>query len=105
LHPDRAADADDRVYKTQLMQRVNQAYEKRNLLQLLELQLELEHIDAEHIARLDEEKLRHYNLILKEQVAELKDEIARVEAELHMQFGFSPCAPGTGALLWVKVPP
>ena len=45
LHPDRETDPTERARKTALMQRVNQAYDKNNLLQLLELQLELEHID------------------------------------------------------------
>ncbi len=92
LHPDREPDAAERKRKTALMQRVNQAYEKRNLLQLLELQLELEHIDNETIARLDEDKLRHYNAILKEQIGELKMELIHVEGQFRAQFGINPYA-------------
>jgi hypothetical protein len=90
LHPDREADPQERIRKTALMQRINQAYDKQNLLQLLELQLELEHIDRNVIGKLDEERLRHYNTILKRQVAELKDELMRVEADFRAQFGLSP---------------
>ena len=90
LHPDREPDAAERVRKTTLMQRVNQAYEKRNLLQLLELQLELEHIDNDAIARLDEGKLRHYNAILKEQIAELNMELIHVRGQFRAQFGIHP---------------
>lgn len=97
LHPDREPDPEERSRKTVLMQRVNQAYEKNNLLQLLELQLELEHIDQSAIANIGEERLRHYNIILKEQVAELEQELNGVEGRFRDQFGISPftsVAPG-----------
>ncbi len=90
LHPDRETDPQEHARKTALMQRINQAYDKQNLLQLLELQLELEHIDRDHIGRLDEERLRHYNAILKRQIVELKHELMRVESGFRAQFGISP---------------
>ena len=90
LHPDRETDPQERERKTALMQRVNQAYEKNNLLQLLELQLELEHIDQSHINNLGEERLAHYNKILKEQLGELEDEINHVEGDFRMRFGIDP---------------
>jgi hypothetical protein len=90
LHPDREPDMAERKRKTALMQRVNLAYEKRNLLQLLELQLELEHIDSDAIARLDEGKLRHYNAILKEQISELTMELIYVQDQFRAQFGIHP---------------
>lgn len=92
LHPDREPDPQERERKTLLMQRINQAYEKQNLLQLLELQLELEHIDQGAIARLDENCLRHYNTLLKSQIAELKHKLIRVESGFCGQFGLSPFA-------------
>jgi hypothetical protein len=92
LHPDRELDPQERVRKTALMQRINQAYDKQNLLQLLELQLELEHIDRNAIGRLDEERLRHYNVILKKQIAELEHEAMRVESMFCSQFGIAPFA-------------
>ena len=92
LHPDREADPQERERKTLLMQRINQAYEKQNLLQLLELQLELEHIDRNAIARIDEDRLRHYNTILKGQLDELKHELMRVESNFCGQFGLAQYA-------------
>lgn len=89
LHPDRESDPDERARKTVLMQRANQAYDKKNLLQLLELQLELEHIDQATINGLSEDRLKHYNTVLKGQLAELQQEIIRVEAEFRGQFGVS----------------
>ena len=48
LHPDREQDERERQRKTRLMQRVNVAYGKQDLLQLLTLQLEIEQIDHTH---------------------------------------------------------
>ncbi len=90
LHPDRESDPQERERKTALMQRVNQAYEKNNLLQLLELQLELEHIDQSAINNLSEDRLKHYNKVLKEQLAELELEIEHVRGRFRAQFGIPP---------------
>ena len=98
LHPDREPDAQERKRKTALMQRVNEAYEKRNLLQLLKLQLELEHIDQDAVNNISEDRLKHYNKILKEQLAELDQEIFHVEGGFMAQFGINPferVSPGT----------
>jgi hypothetical protein len=92
LHPDREPDAAERARKTALMQRVNQAYDKKDLLKLLELQLELEHIDASSIAGLSEDRLKHFNKVLKEQLAELEQEIMQIEMPLRAQFRVSPYA-------------
>lgn len=90
LHPDRETDPQERIRKNTLMQRVNQAYDKKNLLQLLELQLELEHIDQHAINNISEDRLQHYNKILKEQLGELDQEIFHVEEGFKAQFGLSP---------------
>jgi hypothetical protein len=98
LHPDREPDPLERDRKTVLMQRVNQAYDKKNLLQLLELQLELEHIGQTAINDLSEDRLIRYNQILKDQVRELEHELHSVEGHFRMQFGISPfeaVSPGT----------
>ena len=80
LHPDRETDPDERARKTALMQRVNAAYEKNDLLGLLQLQLEVEQIDHADIAALSESRLKHYNKVLTEQAQELGDEIDFIEA-------------------------
>jgi len=90
LHPDRESDPQERDRKTKLMQRVNEAYNKNNLLQLLELQLELEHIDQQSINSISEERLIHYNKVLKEQVRELDQEIHHVEAAFRHAYGIAP---------------
>lgn len=75
LHPDRAPDAAEQARRTGLMQRANQAYEAQDLLALLSLQIELEHIDAAHLAGLADERVQHYNLVLQEQLEALRGEI------------------------------
>ncbi|BBO60461.1 molecular chaperone DnaJ [Mycoavidus sp. B2-EB] len=90
LHPDREVDPQERDRKTKLMQRVNAAYAKNNLLQLLELQLELEHIDQHSINSISENRLKHYNKVLKEQVLELDQEIRHVEATFRHTYGIGP---------------
>ena len=90
LHPDREPDPEERKRKTALMQRVNQAYARKDLLQLLELQLELEQIDAQSIAGLSEDRLQHFNKILRDQLLELDQEIAHLVIPLREQFDLSP---------------
>lgn len=90
LHPDRETDAAERERKTGLMQRVNQAYDKGNLLDLLQLQLEVEQIDRDHIANLAEDRLRHYNRVLDEQLRELQDEVRALEQAFKVQFDLDP---------------
>lgn len=103
LHPDREIDPQQREEKTALMQRVNQAYERNDLLAMLELQLEIEQIDASHIAQAGEQRLKHYNKVLGEQLAELDAQIADVEMTFHLEFGVPPGErvkpQGLGALL------
>lgn len=90
LHPDRETDMKQREAKTALMQRVNQAYEAQDLLALLELQLEIEQIDTDHIANVSEQRLKHYNKVLGEQLAELKAEAEHLEIEFCIEFGVEP---------------
>lgn len=75
LHPDREPDAGERRRKTALMQRANQAYERGDLLCLLELQIELEQIDPARLGAVDATKLKHFNAVLAEQSKELDAEI------------------------------
>ena len=90
LHPDRETDPQERERKTSLMQRVNQAYEKNNLLQLLELQLELELIDQAAVNTIGEDRLKSYNRILQGQLVELDQQIRGAEGGFREQFGISP---------------
>lgn len=90
LHPDRESDDSARQAKTALMQKANQAYAANDLLTLLELQLQVEQVDAGHIAQASTQRVRHYNKVLAEQLDELKAEIDRVEMGFRMDFGLEP---------------
>ncbi len=79
LHPDREPDEHERNRKTELMQRVNIAYGKKDLLLLLELQLEVEQIDPEHLNQIADSRLKYFNKILKEQLSELDQETQHIE--------------------------
>lgn len=90
LHPDRASDEADRVRRTTLMQRVNEAYARQDLLGLFALQLEIEQIDPAHLARASVERLRHYNHVLTAQWDELHNEIEVQITAFGMNFGIDP---------------
>jgi hypothetical protein len=90
LHPDRETDERERAAKTELMQRVNQAYAAGDLLALLELQLRIEQIDASHVATASESRLKHYPQGLAEQRAELLQDITDAEASWALEFNLPP---------------
>ncbi|MCL2656097.1 MAG: molecular chaperone DnaJ [Betaproteobacteria bacterium] len=90
LHPDRETDPEEKRRKTEFMQQANEAYAKGNLLELLELQLRLEHIDRAHLAALDPQKLKRYIQILKDQLDELELESRHLTGEFAAEFSLSP---------------
>jgi len=90
LHPDREQDPQARAEKTRLMAQVNDAYARGNLLELLELQLRIEQIDAEHLAKADDRRLKHYNKVLAEQLEELRLEIEVTEVGFQMDHDLDP---------------
>lgn len=97
LHPDREPIEAERVRKTALMQRVNQAYEKNDLLSLLQLQLEIEQIDQNALDGIAEDRLRHYNKVLTEQLQELQHEVQLQEHSFKQQYNLDPHARVTPA--------
>ena len=90
LHPDREPDPAEHERKTALMKRVNLAYASKNLLDLLTLQLEVELIDPQGILTLGEDRLRRYNQILTDQLAELQHETAGTENAFKFELGLDP---------------
>ena len=87
LHPDREADSVERARKTALMQQVNRAYQAGDLLALLELQLQIEQIDAAALANMAKERLAHYILVLDEQAQRLQEELSELTAPFVMLVG------------------
>jgi DNA uptake protein ComE-like DNA-binding protein len=92
LHPDREPDAEKRATKTALMQKVNQAYENRDLLTLLEAQVQLEQIDADRLSDVDPQRLKNYNQALAEQLQQLQFEVNHVEDMFGLEFFVDPDA-------------
>ena len=90
LHPDRETDPAQRQAKTALMQQANQAYQSGDLLTLLELQLQVEQIDAGRIAQADPQRLKHYNKVLAEQLGEINAECVHLESAFRFEFGLEP---------------
>lgn len=86
LHPDRIANDENYETKTKLMQEVNAAYDKDDLLTLLEIQLKIEQISQENIDGVALEKLKHFNMVLKRQFDELNMELQNISAQLSMEF-------------------
>jgi hypothetical protein len=85
LHPDHEQDPEERARKTLLMQEVNVAYERKDLLKLLELRLRFERVDEAQVNPIAEDRLVHFNTLLAEQVRQLQQELADVEMPWRMQ--------------------
>lgn len=103
LHPDHEQDADERARKTRLMSEVNVAYEAKDLLRLLALQLELERVDESRVETLAEERLVHFARILDEQARQLDAELAGLEMPYRMELGLMPSAVVTPERVIVRI--
>ena len=93
LHPDREQDPVERERKTELMQQVTVAYGNKDLLKLLELQLAVEQIDQSKLSSLSAERLKHYNKVLSDQLAELQEEVMLKEDQIRMMVQIPPFEP------------
>ena len=86
LHPDREPDEKERKRKTALMVEVNVANQNKDLMALLQLQLKAEQIDPDAVSAMAEDKLRHFNRVLKEQALSLKKELEQAEFMFRSEF-------------------
>jgi hypothetical protein len=86
LHPDREPDSGERERKTALMSEVNTAYERRDLLALLQLQLRIEQIDPQAIGQLSTKKLNAMMVVLKEQAKCLERELLQADERIRTEF-------------------
>ena len=89
LHPDRETDVQERLRKTVLMVEVNVANEKKDLLALLQLQLKVEQIDPASVSAMADDKLRHFNHVLKEQAQCLQMELDHEQFMFRFEFDLS----------------
>ncbi len=86
LHPDREPDPDKRAHRTEMMQRVNQAHDQKDLLALLALQIETAQLQPDAFAKAPPSQLAGYNQALSEQLAHLKAQIQDIEADFRSDF-------------------
>ncbi len=87
LHPDREKDPDERARKTDLMSEANAAYDRRDLIALLQIQLRTELTDTASIAKMAEEKIASLTLLLKQQTQELDNELRNRLHVIREEFG------------------
>lgn len=99
LHPDRETDPQERERKSALMAEANAAYRRRDLTALLTLQLRVEQAEPGAIARMAEDKVAALNLLLKDQVAALEQDLYAVEMQARSEFGLAPYGAVTAASL------
>lgn len=93
LHPDRESDPQEHIRKTALMKEANAAYERRDLLALLQLQLRADLADGDKVASMATEKLAAMTALLKERVAVLNRELYVVEQQAIHEFELPPYSP------------
>ncbi len=84
LHPDRETDPEEQLRKTALMKDANTAYQRRDLLALLELQFKADLVDSTHIAGMAKEKLNALTTLLKERVGVLQSEFEQFRIKEQM---------------------
>jgi hypothetical protein len=87
LHPDREPDDAERLRKTALMSEVNAAYDRKNLSELLKLQLQLAQIDSASLSRMADDKLNAMCLLLDEQAEALEEDEAQAQFEIRHYLG------------------
>ncbi|MFD1142385.1 hypothetical protein ACFQ4C_14765 [Larkinella insperata] len=87
FHPDREPDETEKLRKTEIMQRITEAYEKSDLMALLRLQLEFNRIDQDHLETLAEQQVKYYNKILNQQTQELAEQVASLQWRLSVLSG------------------
>ncbi len=86
LHPDREADPEAHKHKTTLMGKANAAYERRDLLALLQLQLRIEQVDSVTIGRMAHSRLVALSRLLSEQAKALKQDLLTLQLQLFDAF-------------------
>ena len=86
LHPDRESDEEVREQKTQLMSQANKAYERRDLLALLELQTQAQLPEATLTSALARKKLAALTDLMRERLTALHREIRDIELQATSEF-------------------
>ncbi len=86
LHPDRESDEEARAHKTKLMSEANTAYERRDLLALLELQTKAQLPEATLTSALARKKLAALTNLMRERLTAIHREIRDLELQATSEF-------------------
>jgi hypothetical protein len=90
LHPDRELDPDARAHKHTLMVEANTAYQRRDLVALLHIQLHIEQTDPQTLSRMAEGRIESMSLLLRQQTGELERELSTRKQQVLQEFGMNP---------------
>ncbi|MFW2065184.1 molecular chaperone DnaJ [Acinetobacter johnsonii] len=84
IHPDREPDEEKKLEKTELLQKVNDAYAAQDLFYLLKLQLQLETNKGLSSKALSSEQVKFYQLALEAQSQSLQGQLDEIFASFHL---------------------
>ena len=84
IHPDREPDEVKKLDKTELLQKVNEAYAEQDLFYLLKLQLQLETNKGLSSKALSSEQVKFYQLSLEAQSQNLQSQLEEILASFHL---------------------
>ena len=95
FHPDLESNEKEKERKTIIIQQVTDAYQKKDLFQLLKLQAEHLSIEKDKISQLADENLKNINKTLKSQIEELEWEIFKAKGGIFnpQNFYITYCLP------------
>lgn len=99
LHPDRERDPAEQQRKTALMSEANAAYAKQDLVALLHLQLRIAQADVQDLLQQPEERIAAMSRLLKQQAAELEEELFSRQQHLKQEFDLDSFQLPTAATL------
>ena len=86
LHPDREKDPAEHQRKTALMSQANAAYAQQDLVTLLHIQQRIEQLEPGAISEMPEARIAAMTTLLKQQAAELEDELLGRQDQLRQAF-------------------
>lgn len=86
LHPDRELEPVERQRKTALMSEANAAYGRQDLVALVHIQQRIEQLEPGAISEMPEAKIAAMTTLLKQQAAELEDELFGRREQLQQAF-------------------
>jgi len=84
IHPDREPDEAKKLEKTELLQKVNEAYSGQDLFYLLKLQLQLETNKGLSSKALSPEQVKFYQLSLEAQSQNMQSQLEEIFASFHL---------------------